>query len=472
MSWASLAESLRGAGYRVATPDLPGHGTSRDTSFTWESARATVRAAAERFGPEKPVLIGLSLGAATAIYAAQREPTSFAGLVLSGAGACWNDRYLRCGLTVAAAVGALSAAVGRRELLAHAAGVRGREIVTAARAADVGPAQLWRAARQLTQFDVRSTPPPPIPCAVIVLTDDRRMPPGLQRALARYLGCPHVDVAADHDAPVRQTARFSDGVQTALTLLGSFRRPLRNRKIPMTTQVHHSRDAVVIGAGPAGLAVARELEHQHGIKTLVIDRAAAPAISWRTRYDNFRLNTTGFLSHLPGQRIPLTAGRWPTREDMVRYFDNYVRRQNITLELGCEVNGIDRARGRLATRHIVRRNPNAGNRPRHGQLPHAHHPFLARPESVHRRARSLRQLQKRLALPRPRRPRCRRRQFGRRHRRPARQQRRAPDLACGPHTAASRAAGHRTDFRRTSSSSSSPGRPRARSIRLSGSPSA
>jgi putative flavoprotein involved in K+ transport len=112
-----------------------------------------------------------------------------------------------------------------------------------------------------------------------------------------------------------------------------------------TTQVCDSRDAVVIGAGPAGLAVARELEHRHGIKTLVVDRAAAPAISWRTRYDNFRLNTTGFLSHLPGQRIPLTAGRWPTREDMVRYFDDYVRRQSITLELGCQVNTVDRARG-------------------------------------------------------------------------------------------------------------------------------
>ncbi|MDT5098347.1 MAG: hypothetical protein QOC76_2084 [Mycobacterium sp.] len=108
----------------------------------------------------------------------------------------------------------------------------------------------------------------------------------------------------------------------------------------MTVQIQDNRDVVVIGAGPSGLAVARELEHKHGVETLVVDRAAAPAVSWRTRYDSFRLNTTGFLSHLPGQRIPLSAGRWPTRDDMVRYFDTYVQRQNITLELGCEVDGI------------------------------------------------------------------------------------------------------------------------------------
>jgi cation diffusion facilitator CzcD-associated flavoprotein CzcO len=104
-------------------------------------------------------------------------------------------------------------------------------------------------------------------------------------------------------------------------------------------------DVVIIGAGPSGLAVARELEHQHGISALVVEKAAAPAVSWRTRYDNFRLNTNGFLSHLPGQRIPLTAGRWPTKEDMVRYFDRYVRLQNIKLQLQCEVNHINRAPG-------------------------------------------------------------------------------------------------------------------------------
>src|SRR5215469_14056887 len=106
----------------------------------------------------------------------------------------------------------------------------------------------------------------------------------------------------------------------------------------MTAALQQRRpDIVVVGAGPSGLAVARELEHHHGISALVIERASAPAVSWRTRYDGFRLNTNGFLSHLPGQRIPLAAGRWPTKEDMVRYFDRYVRQQDITLALGCEV---------------------------------------------------------------------------------------------------------------------------------------
>jgi putative flavoprotein involved in K+ transport len=130
----------------------------------------------------------------------------------------------------------------------------------------------------------------------------------------------------------------------------------------MTTEVQDRHDAVVVGAGPAGLAVARELEHRHGIPTLVVDRAPAPAVSWRTRYDNFRLNTNGFLSHLPGQRIPWNAGRWPTKEDMVCYFDRYVQRQNLTLLLGCEVRRIDReaagwildtSSGEIRTRAIV-----------------------------------------------------------------------------------------------------------------------
>jgi putative flavoprotein involved in K+ transport len=107
-------------------------------------------------------------------------------------------------------------------------------------------------------------------------------------------------------------------------------------------RVNRVQDVIVVGAGPAGLAVARELGHRHSISALVVEKASVLAVSWRNRYDNFRLNTSGFLSHLPGQRIPLRSGRWPSKEDMVGYFDSYARRQAITLALGREVNRIER----------------------------------------------------------------------------------------------------------------------------------
>jgi cation diffusion facilitator CzcD-associated flavoprotein CzcO len=103
-----------------------------------------------------------------------------------------------------------------------------------------------------------------------------------------------------------------------------------------------NRECIVLGAGPCGLAVARQLRHEHGVEALTVDRAPAPAWSWRQRYDGFRLNTCGWWSHLPGQRIPLRHGRWPDRQAMVEYFDDYASRQGIELRLGWDVSRIER----------------------------------------------------------------------------------------------------------------------------------
>ncbi|MFC7674588.1 flavin-containing monooxygenase [Mycolicibacterium sp. GCM10028919] len=102
---------------------------------------------------------------------------------------------------------------------------------------------------------------------------------------------------------------------------------------------------VVVGSGPCGLAIARQLLHEQDVEASILDRASAPASSWRTRYDGFRLNTCGFWSHLPGQRIPLSRGRWPTRDDMVAYFDDYARRQGLHPEFGVTVHRVDRRDG-------------------------------------------------------------------------------------------------------------------------------
>ena len=101
-------------------------------------------------------------------------------------------------------------------------------------------------------------------------------------------------------------------------------------------------DVIVVGAGPCGLAIARQLRHERGIDALIVDRESAPAASWRRLYDGFRLNTCGFWSHLPGQRIPRRHGRWPQRDALVGYFDDYVRRQGLRLQLGVPVIRLDR----------------------------------------------------------------------------------------------------------------------------------
>jgi hypothetical protein len=89
-------------------------------------------------------------------------------------------------------------------------------IPPAPRGAAASAAGLLRAALALQRFDPRSAPRPDAPGAVIVLTEDRRMPPGLQRGLARHLGYTQVDVAADHDAPVTAPTAFLSGLAAAL----------------------------------------------------------------------------------------------------------------------------------------------------------------------------------------------------------------------------------------------------------------
>jgi pimeloyl-ACP methyl ester carboxylesterase len=216
MTWAVLVRALEASGRRAVAPDLPGHGRAAALEFTWSSATASALRACDRLSGAPAVLVGLSLGAAVALHVAAEHPDRVAGLVLTGAGAFSGDRAVRASLVAAGLVGAALAAVGWRQPLAYAAGHRGGNAASAARGASVSAAGLVRAALALQRFDPRGLPRPTAPGAVIVLTADRRMPPGLQRGLARHYGYPSFDVAADHDAPVTAPAALCSGLARAL----------------------------------------------------------------------------------------------------------------------------------------------------------------------------------------------------------------------------------------------------------------
>src|SRR4051812_29497901 len=103
--------------------------------------------------------------------------------------------------------------------------------------------------------------------------------------------------------------------------------------------------AIVCGAGAAGLASAACLGRA-GVDAVVLERGDDVAMSWRRRYPALRLNTLGWMSTLPGYRASRRDyGEFPTRDDWIRYLEDYARHYELAIEFGTEVTRVERAKG-------------------------------------------------------------------------------------------------------------------------------
>jgi cation diffusion facilitator CzcD-associated flavoprotein CzcO len=108
---------------------------------------------------------------------------------------------------------------------------------------------------------------------------------------------------------------------------------------------HHMTtvEVAVVGAGPAGVAMAVSLRDR-GLRPLLIEKAEVAA-SWRGRYDRLKLNTGRPFSKLPNRPYPKGTPMFPRRDEVVDYFDRHSREAGIELSLGTEVKRIDRLDG-------------------------------------------------------------------------------------------------------------------------------
>lgn len=98
-------------------------------------------------------------------------------------------------------------------------------------------------------------------------------------------------------------------------------------------------DAVVIGAGQAGLAASYELQRA-GVGHAVLERGRVGE-TWRSqRWDSFRLNTPAWMNRLPGDPEPAEPDAFLSQAAFVAQLETYVRRFALPVRAGTTVAGV------------------------------------------------------------------------------------------------------------------------------------
>ena len=105
--------------------------------------------------------------------------------------------------------------------------------------------------------------------------------------------------------------------------------------------VTSGKDAIVIGAGPAGLAAAAELQ-KVGYTVVVIDKADSVGSSWSHHYDRLHLHTSRPLSSLPSRPIPRTYGQWVARDHFREYLADFAAQEKLDVRLGVTASSVKR----------------------------------------------------------------------------------------------------------------------------------
>jgi hypothetical protein len=95
-------------------------------------------------------------------------------------------------------------------------------------------------------------------------------------------------------------------------------------------------DTIIIGAGPAGLAVGAVLRRAD-VPFVMLERGQRVGESWYRHYERLHLHTPKRHSALPYRPYPRTYPRYPSRQQMVDYLEDYARAFDLRPAFGREV---------------------------------------------------------------------------------------------------------------------------------------
>jgi len=118
-------------------------------------------------------------------------------------------------------------------------------------------------------------------------------------------------------------------------------------------------NTIIIGAGAAGLAVSACLK-QAGISSIILEQSKQVGATWRKHYDRLHLHTDKKNSELPFAPMPKEYPRYPSRDQVVEYLEDYAKRFELDIRFDQQVMSARRENGQwqVQTQDTLHSSPN------------------------------------------------------------------------------------------------------------------
>lgn len=96
-------------------------------------------------------------------------------------------------------------------------------------------------------------------------------------------------------------------------------------------EASNAYDVIVIGGGQAGLSLGFYLRRS-GLRYVILDSQTKPGGAWLHGWDSLKLFSPAQWSSLPGWLFPGNPGRYPTRDEVISYLEQYEERYQLPIK--------------------------------------------------------------------------------------------------------------------------------------------
>ncbi len=98
-------------------------------------------------------------------------------------------------------------------------------------------------------------------------------------------------------------------------------------------------DVIIIGGGQSALACAYFL-NRTGLDFLILDEQPEGGGAWQHGWDSLTLFSPSDFSSLPGWMMPKSEGKFPSRDEVIKYLKAYQARYDIDIKRQSTVIGL------------------------------------------------------------------------------------------------------------------------------------